>query len=197
MRITMLLLFCITVYSPAQVLVRTVDESGIPHKLKNTLAPAFKATTLDNKEISLTDYRGKVVLLNLWSLNCSLCFKEMAELNAMVKKYPKEEFVIISLVDNTKEEMMKMVDATADGYKLKKVIAQNDRIDFQIIPDAKPIKDLFTDEAASPQAFILDQNGVITFYFDGYGEKRGIPGEVTCIDFMTNEIDRLLAMSKH
>lgn len=191
----LLTLLTIATFSYCQTIVE-MDESGEPHRLKNKLAPNFRATALDDKEINLKDLNGKIVFLDFWSLSCAACFKELPELNEIAKKYPKEKFVIISLMDNTKDELLKKFDITNDGYKIKKPIFGNDKIDFQIIPDAKEIMKLFSDPFVFPQAFILDQNGVLTFYNTGYAEKHGIPDEVTSKDMFTLEINRLLSASR-
>jgi peroxiredoxin len=173
-----------------------MDESGDPHKLKNKPAPVFKGATLDNKEISLEDLKGKIVIVDFWSLRCSACFKEIVDFNNMIKKYPKDKFAIISLLENTKEESLKRFEITTNGYRLKKPVFNNDKIEFQIIPDAKEIMKLYTDGIAFPHTFIVDQDGQITFYMSGYAEKKGIPGEVTSDDLFNREIDRLLSVSR-
>ena len=99
-------------------------------------------------------------------------------------------------MDNTKEELLKRFEITANGYRLKKPAYNNDKIDFQIIPDAKEIMKLYTDEISFPKTFILDKDGIITFYMSGYAQKLGIPGEVTSEDFFTEEINRLLSASR-
>lgn len=169
------------------------DQSA--HKVINQQAPSFKARTLDNEEINLADLKGKVVLLDFWSLSCAACFKELPELNEIVKKYPQEVFVLISLMYNTKDELLKKFDTTKDGYKMRKPIFGNDKVDFQIIPDAKEIMKLYTDKLVFPRAFIVDQRGIVTRHFLGYAEDRGIPGGHTTRGAFTQEINRLLSAS--
>ena len=197
MRTSILLtLLTIVTFSYSQVIIVEMDESGEPHRLKNKEVPNFKATTLDDKEVNLKDLKGKIVFLDFWSLSCAACFKELPELNEIAKKYPEDKFVIISLMDNTKDELLKKFDITNDGYKIKKPIFGNDKIDFQIIPDAKDIMMLFSDDFVFPKTFIIDQNGLLTFYTTGYAEKRGIPDELTSKDMFTMEINRLLSASR-
>lgn len=173
-----------------------LDNSGEPHKLKNKAAPTFKLETLDNDEIDLRDCKNKIVLLHFWSLSCAACFKELPELNEIVKKYAKEKFVIISLMDDSKERLLTKFDALNGEYKIKEQIFGNDKIDFQIVPDAKEIMKRYTDQVGFPQTFILDGSGTITFYFSGYAEKRGIPDEITSKELYIKEIDRLISATR-
>lgn len=170
-----------------------IDDSGAPHKLKGELAPNFRATTLDNKEIELADLKGKIVFIDFWSLSCAACFKELPELNELARKYPADKFVLISLMDDSREELLRRFDNAANGYKMKKPVLNNDRIDFQIIPNAKEIMNLYTEQPGYPQAFIVDPSGKISYYFAGYAEERGIPGEVSSKQMFTKRIGQLLS----
>ena len=41
------------------------------------LAPEYQVTTQDGQIVSLADYRGKVILINLWATWCEPCIEEM------------------------------------------------------------------------------------------------------------------------
>jgi len=56
----------------------------------------FQLRTLDGNKISLTDLRGKVVLVNFWTTWCSACVSEMPELIALQKKHG-DNLVIIGV----------------------------------------------------------------------------------------------------
>lgn len=173
----------------AQVII---EFDPFEHKLLNQKAPLFTMKGLNGAEVSLEKHRGKVVLLDFWSLSCGACFKELPELNALVKRYPSTEFVLISLMDNKIEQLLAKFDVAPQGYKIKKPIYGNDRIDFQVIPDSREVMSLYTDDFSFPRAFIIDQQGVVRFHMEGYAEKRDIPGEITTLGMLTKELDKLL-----
>ena len=194
MRTTILLtLLTITTLATGQV---NIEADPFGHELLNQTAPTFKARTLDSLEISLDDLKGKIVLLDFWSLSCGACFKEIIELNDIVKKYPKDKFVIVSIMDNTADELLSKFEIDKEGYKMKRPLYNNDRINYQIIPDGKDIMRLYTKHFVYPKAFIIDQKGIITLYFEGYAEEHGIPDEITTKNKLTKEIDRLLSASR-
>ena len=74
-------------------------------------APDFKCVTLDGKELSLKDYRGKFVLLDFWATWCGPCREETPTLKALWQQYGKQpNFAMVSLsLDNDMTEPGKYV----------------------------------------------------------------------------------------
>jgi thiol-disulfide isomerase/thioredoxin len=60
-------------------------EVGLP-------APDFKFPGMDGKMVSLSDYRGKVVLVNIWATWCSSCVDEMPSMEKLYHKLKDEDF---------------------------------------------------------------------------------------------------------
>lgn len=60
-------------------------------------APEFSFKNLDGKSFKLSDFRGRVVLLDFWGLWCAPCVAEAPNLAAAYKKYKEKGFEIISL----------------------------------------------------------------------------------------------------
>ena len=50
------------------------------------LAPEFRLMSPDGTPMSLSDLRGKVVLLNFWATWCPPCTAEMPDLNALYRR---------------------------------------------------------------------------------------------------------------
>ncbi|HEX3102777.1 MAG TPA: TlpA disulfide reductase family protein [Pyrinomonadaceae bacterium] len=56
--------------------------------------PDFAAAGMDGRTIDTTALRGKVVVINLWFINCPNCLEEMAELNKLVDQYKDDKNVV-------------------------------------------------------------------------------------------------------
>ena len=72
------------------------DFSAIPAEV-NYAAPSLTLTDVSGKTVALTDYRGCVVLVNLWATWCPPCREEMPTLLAFYEEYKSEGFVLIAV----------------------------------------------------------------------------------------------------
>jgi len=67
----------------------------------------LKLLTLDGKEVKLSDYKGKVVLVNFWASWCPPCKEEMPILEKVYQKYSDKNFVILAVNMDTSEGAMR------------------------------------------------------------------------------------------
>jgi cytochrome c biogenesis protein CcmG/thiol:disulfide interchange protein DsbE len=63
--------------------------------------------TLDGKEVKLSDYKGKVVLVNFWASWCPPCKEEMPSFEKVYQKYNDKNFVILAVNMDTSEGALK------------------------------------------------------------------------------------------
>ena len=72
-----------------------------------TQAPDFVLKDLNNNEIALTKYRGKVVYLNFWATWCRPCMDKMEKLKVLQPELESEDVVFINVSLDRKEEVWK------------------------------------------------------------------------------------------
>ena len=58
-------------------------------------SPAF--TTMEGKQIRLSELRGKIVLINFWATSCGVCLAEMPDLAQTYRQYRKRGFEVIAV----------------------------------------------------------------------------------------------------
>ena len=75
------------------------SAQGLPD-LRDKPAPAFTLKNLDGKPVSLSDYKGKAVLLNFWATWCGPCKLEMPWLIALQKKYAAQGFTVLGISED-------------------------------------------------------------------------------------------------
>jgi peroxiredoxin len=115
-------------------------------------APAFAASTLDApaRTKTLADYKGEVVLLNVWATWCAPCRVEMPSMQALHEAYgPKGlKIVAVSIDDAGAEETIR---AFAREYGLT----------FEILHDASGAIQKSYQTTGVPETFVLGRDGVI------------------------------------
>ncbi len=72
-------------------------ESGFGVLKETTAAPDFTIETLQGDEVSLSDYRGEVVLLNLWATWCPPCREEMPSMQSVYDQLKDRGFTILAV----------------------------------------------------------------------------------------------------
>lgn len=86
---------------------------------KGDIAPEFTLTTLDGEEVSLSDYKGKKVVLNFWTSWCPPCKAEMPHMQNYYEDMASEANVEMLAVNLTnKDNGMNQVVSFVDDYGL-------------------------------------------------------------------------------
>ncbi len=65
-------------------------------------APDFTLKNLEGKKVKLSDFRGKVVMLNFMDTGCHWCRKEMPHLQKLHEKYSDRDFAIVVVFQDRK-----------------------------------------------------------------------------------------------
>ena len=59
--------------------------------------PDLEIQNADDKPMKLSDFKGKVVLLNFWATWCTPCVKEMPSLDRLQAEMPRDRFLVIPI----------------------------------------------------------------------------------------------------
>ncbi len=85
-------------------------------------APAFSVITLDGKEVSLADYKGKSLIVNFWATWCGACKLEMPWLAQLRDQYASQGLEVVGIVtDGASEEAVMRI---AKRYGVKYTVAR-------------------------------------------------------------------------
>ena len=90
-------------------------------------APAFTLPDYpDRKDVSLSDYRGRVVLINFWYPSCGPCRGEFPTLQRVLDKYKDRGFAILSLNVLPEERDFVMPYLTKNGFTFRPLETNTD-----------------------------------------------------------------------
>lgn len=74
-----------------------------------TPAPAFAAVDMGGARVDTAALRGKIVVINLWFVNCPVCVSEIKLLNQIVDSYKGKDVVFLGLAANSKPQLDKFL----------------------------------------------------------------------------------------
>jgi len=118
-------------------------------------APNFTLKSYAGSNQKLSEFRGKVILLNFWASWCGPCRQEMPLLNSLHKKYKKLGFTVIGI--NVEEDLRKA-----------KQVVKDVGIKFPVLFDTEnKVSDLY-DVSAMPSTVIIDRSGNMRYLHKGY-----------------------------
>jgi peroxiredoxin len=154
--ITLILIFCVLFgYVFASSIIRTGGCGG--GVSAGVAAPDFTLPFLGGGEVSLDQYKGKVLVLNFWATWCPPCRKELPTFMSMHKKFKDNENFALLAVSVDEE----------DGEKeIRKLFAsRNIELPVALDPERK-LADLYG-VSGFPETFFIDKTGVVRKKFIG------------------------------
>ena len=128
-------------------------------------APAFTLKNLSGDKVSLSDYKGKVVLLDFWATFCGPCLKAMPKFQKLHDELGPKGFAVVGIA--TDEEGLPKVAPVVKKLNVRYPI-------------------LISDEAAwknygvttLPAMFLIDRKGTMVKRFGGEADHKTIEAEI-------------------
>jgi thiol-disulfide isomerase/thioredoxin len=121
---------------------------AVENSESSDLAPNFDLISTDGKNIKLSDFKGKVVIVDFWATWCPPCRKGIPDLIELQKEFKNNLVVIgISLDQDTKSDVVPFIKKYGINYPI--VYGTN-----QVIMDYGSIN-------AIPTSFVINKEGKI------------------------------------
>jgi len=136
------------VTSKATVPTRIAEQSKTGWRIGDQ-APDFELTTTDTRDIKLSDYRGKAVILNFWATWCGPCRMEVSSLKSVNTKLSELDAVMIAI-------------CTQDTFDNAQMYAKANGLDFIIPVDPRGTVAGYYNIHGIPTTYFIDPKGVIT-----------------------------------
>lgn len=123
-----------------------------------TAAPAFEAHDLQRNPASLEDFRGDVVLLNVWATWCPPCREEMPSMQRLYESYEGRDFEVVAVSIDAREG--KTDDFGRPGGDIQ-AFADSLGLTFPILHDPSgEIQDIYK-MTGVPESFVIGRDGMI------------------------------------
>lgn len=117
-----------------------------------TVLPAFSGEGLDGELISSDRYKGKVLVINFWFVQCPPCIEEMPVLNAVKKNSDPDEVEFLSITFNTADIVTRFL--TSKEFTFDKIVNAKELIKKLNV-------------TSYPVTIVVDKKGVIQYSVSG------------------------------
>ena len=128
------------------------------------MAPDFTLRDINKKKVTLSDYKGKVVLSNFWATWCQPCQAEMPHLQAIYDELKDEGFEVLSI----------SIDEARDASKVKPLVKRG-KYTFPVLLDKRTkVIPLYNPDQTLPYNALVDKEGKMVWTKLSYapGEEK-------------------------
>jgi len=123
-------------------------------------APDFTLKDISGNERMLSDFSGKVVILDFWATWCPPCKAEIPH--------------FVELYDAHKDEGLEIIGVSLDrnAEKVVGAFAEENKVNYTLLVGDNHVTDLYGGIMSIPTTFVIDRDGRITKRFVGYRDKE-------------------------
>jgi len=142
---------------------RTATEEGTKGGIE---AVDFALTDIDGDSVRLSDYRGKVVILDFWATWCPPCVREIPHFNELAREFGDRGLVVLGV--SVDREGVIAVNRFKRKIPIDYRVVMVDQQTFETYQSYLPP----TERGGIPFSFIIDRKGTIRQHYVGYRPKE-------------------------
>lgn len=141
------------------------QAQGLPDLLGKP-APAFTLKTIDGKTVSLSQFKGKAVLINFWATWCGPCKVEMPWLIDLQKKYAGQGFTVLGISED---------DGPASNVA---DFASKMGVDYPVLMATDPVSHAYGGIDYLPTSYYIGRDGRVVAEIGGLISKQEIESKI-------------------
>ena len=145
----------------------TISMVSTACALKAEPAPAFDLQDLNGKSVKLSDFKGKVVILDFWATWCPPCRAEIPHFVELQNEYRDKGLVVVG------------VSLDQGGPGVVSSFVKQQGINYPIVMGDDSVTSKYGDIQAIPTTFVIDSNGNIVGKHEGFTDKGVFVKEIS------------------
>jgi cytochrome c biogenesis protein CcmG/thiol:disulfide interchange protein DsbE len=133
---------------------------------KRNVAPDFTLKDADGKTVKLSDYKGKVVLLNFLATWCGPCKIEIPWFIEFQKTYKDKGFTVIG------------VSVDDEGWEIVKPYLASKQVNYPVVVADEAVNTMYGGIESLPTTFVIDKDGKIANTHIGLVSKKEYESDI-------------------
>ena len=129
-------------------------------------APNFSLKDINGKTVKLSDYKGKVVLLNFWATWCGPCKREIPDLVTLHNTYKKKGAVVLSIA------------LDQQGTSIVKPFVEKNKITYPVLIGDTDVVQAYGNFTGIPTTVVIDKKGFVQNTLTGMQSKETFEGQI-------------------
>ncbi len=135
----------------------------------NKPAPPFKLLDLNGNEVSLSDFKDKMIILDFWATWCPPCVKEIPHFIELYKEYKDQGLAMLG------------ISVDRQGIDIVKAFKQKYKINYPVLMADNQVVTAYGNIRGIPTTFVIDPAGKIRQVYVGYRDKAVFEADIKAI----------------
>ncbi|MCC5913707.1 MAG: TlpA family protein disulfide reductase [Balneolaceae bacterium] len=131
-----------------------VDATDLPD------APDFTLENLDGSDFTLSDHKGKVILLNIWATWCPPCREEIPDFMEIQTEMEDDGVLFVGVATDR------------EGWEVVRPFAEEFEINYPIMVDTGVVSRKYGPVQGIPMSFIINREGKVEYLLPGMVTKE-------------------------
>jgi cytochrome c biogenesis protein CcmG/thiol:disulfide interchange protein DsbE len=132
-------------------------------------APDFTLSDASGNPVKLSDFQGKVVLLNFWATWCGPCKVEIPWFDEFQEQYSDRDFVVLG------------VSMDEDGWKSVQPYVKEHKIGYRVAVGNDEVAKLYGGVESLPTTMVIDRAGRIASTHEGLCPRKDYEGDIKAL----------------
>jgi peroxiredoxin len=142
----------------------SVQHPSSTSSTTNAEAPSFTLSDIDGHSVSLSNYGGKVIILDFWAPWCPPCRREIPDFISLQNQYASQGLQIIGIGLDQPNNVASFV--------------QEHGINYPVVVGSNAITNLYGGISGIPTTFVIDRRGNIINKFEGFTNRSIFEEEI-------------------
>jgi peroxiredoxin len=157
--------FCLAM-TAALAAIFWLGTASFEARASTTAAPEWQLNDPDGQPVKLSDFKGKVVILDFWATWCPPCRAEIPGFVALQKQYAAQGLTVVG------------VSLDTAGASVVKSFMKNLGMNYPVVIGDEKIAADYGGVSAIPTTFVIDRNGNIVTSHQGYASQLVFESEI-------------------